>query len=186
MPITGPVYALDLAVRTGLAVGPPGALPWSASLVLKRPDQQKDVAYSNLIAFLSEQWTAAPPALVVKEAMLHLQAFLKLGNSEDVPKMHAGLHAIVEGLCVRFGIPWRDVSDSTVRKHFVGKGRLGDRASTKAAVVARCHLLGMLPKGCRDDNRADALATWDYACATFARGSVSTERLFLFGERAEA
>lgn len=180
----GAVFALDLAVNTGWAFGAPGDLPSSGAVRLKKPSEARDVSFANLVAFLAERFSDDRPALVVKEKMMALEAFRSIGNAEATVRMHAGLHAIVEALCVRFGIPWRDVSDSTVRKHFIGKGRLGDRTATKAAVVQRCHVLRLMPRDCTDDNRGDALAVHDWACATLCRRSVSTESLHLFGESA--
>lgn len=183
MNIVGPIYAFDLGVKSGIARGAPGEHPWSAILTLKKPGESRDVAFSNFIAFLHDEWSAALPVLVVKEAMLPLEAFRKIGNAESTVRLHAGLHAIVEGMCGRFGIPWRDVHDPTVRKHFLGRANMGNRDATKLAVVARCHLLGLMPRDCHDNNRADALATHDWACANFGRRSVSTSELYLFGER---
>lgn len=179
------VFALDLAVNTGWAHGEPGAVPASGAVRLKKPGEGRDIAFSNLMAFLSDRWSAERPALVVKEAMLPLEAFRTIGNAESTVRMHAGMHAIVEGMCVRYGIDWREASDSTIRKHFLGKGRLGDRASTKAAVVERCHVLRLMPRDVTDDNRADALAVHDFACATFCRRSVSVSTLHMFGEQAQ-
>lgn len=180
----GAVFALDLAVNTGWAFGPAGEVPLSGAVRLKKPDEARDVSFANLVAFLADRFGDYHPALVVKEQMMALEAFRSIGNAEATVRMHAGLHAIVEAMCVRFGIPWRDVSDSTVRKHFLGKGRLGDRATTKAAVVERCHVLRLMPRACTDDNRGDALAVHDWACATLFRRSVSAESLHLFGETA--
>lgn len=180
----GAVFALDLAVNTGWALGAPGDVPLSGAVRLKKPGEPRDVSFANLVAFLADRFGDERPALVVKEQMMALEAFRTIGNAESTVRLHAGLHAIVEAMCVRFGIPWREASDSTVRKHFVGKGRLGDRASTKAAVVTRCHVLRLMPRDCTDDNRADALAVHDWACATLCRSAVSTNTLHLFGETA--
>lgn len=178
----GAVFALDLAVNTGWAHGAPGSVPASGAVRLKKPGEGREVAFSNLIAFLNVRFSGDKPALVVKESMLPLEAFRAIGNAESTVRMHGGLHAIVEGMCVRFGIDWREASDSTIRKHFLGKGRLGDREATKRAVVERCHVMRLMPREVDDDNRADALATHDWGCATFCNRSVSIEKLHLFGE----
>lgn len=180
----GAVFALDLAVRTGWAHGAPGSVPASGVVRLKKPDEHRSVAFSNMIAFLNVRFTADKPVLVVKEAMLPLEAFRAIGNAESTVRMHAGLHAIVEGMCVRFGIDCREASDSTIRKHFLGRGRLGDRETTKRAVVERCHVMRLMPREVDDDNQADAIACHDWACATFLNRSISIEKLHLFGERA--
>jgi hypothetical protein len=178
MPQAGTIFALDLAVHAGYAIGAPGECPRSGSVILKKPDDHRAVAFANLFRFLNERWSEDRPSLVVKEAPLPLQAFKSLGNAAFTVRVTHGLHAVVEGMCAMFGISCEDVSDATVRKHFIGKANCGNRAATKAAIIQRCHLLGYMPKDCCDDNRADALATWDFAAAT------TPKKLFLFGERA--
>jgi hypothetical protein len=172
----GLIFSLDLGARCGFAIGAPGTMPDSGTVILKKPDEPRAIAFSNLICFLNEHWSAAKPDRVVKEAMLPLQAFRNIGNAEHTVRMTSGLHAVAEAMCVRFGIPVEDIADSTVRRHFIGRGRMGTRAESKAAVIQRCHLLGYMPKECRDADRADALALWDLAAAT-----VPSE-LYLFGE----
>ena len=180
----GIIWGLDLATRTGFACGAPGcAAPRSGTVILKRKGEGRQVAFANLIAFLGREWSAERPALVVKEASLSLEAFKQLGMSEDQVRLQFGLHSIVEGLAVRFGVPigvnpatGRDPTDSTIRKHFLGIGKLGTRAETKAAVITRCRLLKMMPDD-GDDDRADAIATFDWACAHLAR---SPARAFAF------
>lgn len=176
------IFALDLGVRAGYAIGDAGARPDSGTVTLKNFDEHRAVAFSNLICFLNESWTADRPALVVKEAMLPLQAFKTLGNAEHTIRMTAGLHAVVEAMCVRHGIHFEEVADSTARKHFIGRARMGARKDTKAAVIQRCHVLGYMARTCKDDNRADALATWDWAAAHF--GGRTATVLHLFGENA--
>jgi len=170
------IFALDLATKSGFAYGLPGAVPRSGSVILKKPNEGRAVAFANLIAFLAAEWTIARPALVVKEAALALEAFKTLGMSEANVRLQYGLHSIVEGMAVRFKVPiglnpatGNDPTDSVVRKHFIGTGRVGTRDETKAAVVTRCQLLGLMPRDSHDDNRGDAIATWDWACAHLAR-----------------
>lgn len=179
--VTGSIFCLDLGIATGFAKGRPGDVPVSGTVRLKKPSESIDIAFSNLIAFLCEQFEAERPALVVKEKMLALQAFATIGNAEATVRAHAGYHAIVEAIAVRFGIDWDDVADSTVRKHFVGRSNFGSREETKAAVVARCHLLNLMPKDCNDIDRADAISLWDYSVAHF--GHCPPAKLIMFGER---
>lgn len=178
--VTGLIYCLDLGVACGFAKGRPGDVPVSGVVRLKQKGETIDVAYANLIAFLADEFARERPALVIKEKMLALQAFMAMGNAETTVRAHGGYHAIVEGLCVRFGIPWDDVADSTARKHFIGIGRTGDRDETKRAVVARCHTLKLMPADCHDDNRGDALAIHDWACANFGSRAASISNFQLF------
>lgn len=176
------VYALDLAIRCGIAKGMPGAIPLARTVVLKKPGQGPEVALSNLLAFLVDDWSDDLPALVVKERPLHLSAFAKLGNAEATVRLQYGMHAIVEALGVRFGVRVHEEYVGTIRRHFLGVGKLSTRPATKARVLQRCWLLGYLPRDCRDDNKADACATWDWACAYLARTPPKT--LHMFGEEA--
>jgi hypothetical protein len=176
------ILALDLGVRTGFAYGAAGSRTLaSGAVALKKPDEHRSVAFSNLIAWCDERFRADRPDLVVKEAPLPLQAFKSLGNAAFTVRVTHGLHAIIEGVCVRFGVECEEIADATVRKHFIGRANCGNRAATKAAVVQRCQLLGYMPKDCADDNRADACATFDWAAATF--GKPTPQALHLYGEQ---
>lgn len=186
--VTGSIFTLDLGVTSGFARGRPGDLPTSGTVRLKRTSEKIDTAYANLIAFLADSFGASLPVLLVKEKMLALEAFKAIGNAEKTVRAHGAYHGIVEGMCVRFGVPWLDVADSTARKHFLGQARMGTRVDTKAAVVSRCHALGLMPRDCTDDNRADALCIHDWACATFGQrsGSIANFQLFGQGEKEHA
>jgi hypothetical protein len=86
-------------------------------------------------------------------------------------------------MCQRHGVPCRDAHVATVTKHFLGKGRwAGGRAARKNAIVRRCQVLGYFGLDCRDDDRADACAVWDWASVTLAR--VPPREIRLFGDRA--
>lgn len=177
----GQILAMDLGTKTGWALGPAGACPRSGTVVLKHPDEPRDVCFSNMIFWLNDTLGRQPkPALIVKEAPFHLGAFAKRGNSEAAVLLTYGLHAVVEGIAHRWEVPCRSVADGTVRKHFLGKGRIGDRAATKAAVLDRCRLLRLIPKDCKDEDRADALAVHDWAAATL--GGKRDRELYLYNE----
>jgi len=180
--VTGSIFTLDLGVASGFARGKPGDAPQSGTVRLKRPNETIDVAYANLIAFLCGEFETHRHVLLIKEKMLALEAFRSIGNAEKTVRAHGAYHGIVEGLCVRYGVTWSDVTDSTARKHFIGRGRTGSREETKRAVVARCHALRLMPADCHDDNRADALAIHDWACANFGARSASISNFQLFGQ----
>lgn len=163
------ILALDLATRTGLAEGRIGETPESVTYILKRAGEEQSVAFSNLIAVLTERFSRHRPALVAKERPFHLGAFAERANSEATVRLTLGLHAVAEGVCRRFGIPCVEEYAATIRKHFCGAGSAGNRQATKHLVLSRCWQIGYLESACHDDNRADALATWDWACAHPAR-----------------
>lgn len=180
MASAGTIFALDLGTRTGFAFGPIGDVPRSGTVILKDRKEPRAVACGNLIAWLNEKWSVERPTLVVTEAPFSLQAFKDHANAETTVRMTFALHGIVEGMCARYGVEHEEFHPATIRKHFLGVARMGTRAESKRAVVQRCHVIGYMPKDCVDDNRADALATWDYAAAT------RPAKLYLFGERARA
>lgn len=171
------IIGLDLGRLMGVASGIPGEPPRSFTVTLSKPREGLAVQAGNLIAFLDREFRNDRPGMVVKEAPFSLAAFSDHTVAEAVVRSAYGLHALVEGMCHRYGVHCHEKADSTIRKHFIGKGRLGDRKATKAAVIARCVLLGYVPKDCHDDNRCDALAVWDWACATLAK-KPGTFRLF--------
>ncbi len=196
----GLVFAFDLGIRSGFAFGRPGEIPRSGVIALKKPAEHRAVAFSNFIAFVDEKFRELSPALVVKEEWWGMGAAVD-NSSGPVVYVHVGLHAIVEGMCGRYGVPWREAGARTIRKHFLGRADVGPprvrgtkrtsrekaeaRNATKEAVKARCRLLKILPPEFdNEDNVADALATHDWGCATYGKQSVSTSELHFFGEEA--
>jgi hypothetical protein len=85
-------------------------------------------------------------------------------------------------MCKRHAVQCCEASAQSVTKHFTGTARHGGRAPKKRAIVARCRMLGYVPADCTDEDRCDALAVWDWACAHKAR--VAPRDLVLFQGRA--
>lgn len=178
--ITGPVWGFDLGRRTGWAKGLPGAPPVSGVWELKG---DRSEAFGAFMGHLQAAWKDERPALVSAEAALTLAAFMKVSKgNQDVVQVHYGLHAILVGMCSRWNIPFISGHNATYRLHFIGRGRLGERHLTKAAVVNRCHLIGVVPKTCFDEDRCDACAVQDWAAFTYGQRSASVKELFLTGE----
>jgi hypothetical protein len=173
---------LDIGRNLGVALGTPGATPRSFTIVLSKPNGGLALQASNLIAFLGKTFREETPALVCKEAPFSLAAFRDHTVSEEVVRSAFGLHCIIEGMCGRFGIPCHEKAEATVTKHFTGKGRHGSRQARKQAIIRRCQVLGYVPTDCRDEDRCDALAVWDWACANLMRTPPAP--LVLFGEDA--
>lgn len=167
----------------GIAIGLPGQIPRSHTVKLGKPSDRRGTVAGNLIHNLDEEFRIEKPMLLFKEQPFTLGATGKRGMSYQSVRFTYALHGVIEAVCARWGVPCREAADSTIRKHFIGKGRLGDRDATKRAVISRCIQLGYMPAGCRDDNRADALAGWDYAAAMFG-GKPGALHLFGEGEAA--
>lgn len=172
--------AYDTATVTGWCVGQPGSIPRSGSVRLKNPDDDRDVAAFNMLAFLRDTWTLETPDLVCVEAFLNPAA----QKSADAIILQIMVYGVIVAMCRAYGIRYEAPHRMTIVKHFCGELRSRDRDSIKAAVIQRGITLGYLPKGCRDNNRGDAAALWDFGCAHFCRTPPKT--LVMFGERAEA
>lgn len=187
-PITGQIFAIDLGQHAGFAAGSPGDVPRSGTVILKRKTDPARTAYGNLIAFLDERWRTERPSLVVVVPPPTLEAHRRFRSNDEAAQMQYGMHAIALGMVDRFGLAVAEIHEGKVRKHFVGRASFGDRDATKAAVVARCHVLRLMPADCLDNDRADAIALHDYACTHYGRraGSISNFAFFDGGGNAAA
>lgn len=163
------VLGLDIGVRCGFCRGHSGERTESGTWLLKRPRDRAAIAFGNLLEMLCAQFIAGKPDLLVKEAPMNLAGMSTKMAASDTVFVTFGLHAIVEAASQRFGVRCENVADSTVRKHFTGKGRWGERALTKSKVLERCWQLSYFPRDVHDEDRADACAVWDWACATLAK-----------------
>lgn len=172
------IAALDIATTCGFAFGEAGAIPQSGSVRLKRPGEPPEVAAFNMRAFLRDRLT------LERFDMLALEHFLnpvaqKSADAVILQIMCFGV-AVAEGMAR--GIRIEAPQPSTIRKHFIGCANMGARKDTKAAVLARAKVLGYVPRDCRDTDRSDACAVFDFTAATYAR--VPPRDLVFFGEGA--
>jgi Holliday junction resolvasome RuvABC endonuclease subunit len=172
------IAAFDIASVTGVAVGSSGGVPtcWSKDLGKGR---SQDVRFSEMLRLAQGVLEAHKPDLVMIEAPIggkHASAFL------------IGLAACARGVCANRGVKCESVAPSTVRRHFMGVAKTSRhfpgmsaakaKLQIKREVLQRCQLLGWdVP----DLDAADAAATWDYACATYAPAYQSKPLGELFG-----
>lgn len=173
------IMAIDPATVLGFAIGPSGAIPRSGAVRLRKPSQPRDVAAFNALCFLRDTWVLDKPDIVCVEHFLNPVA----QKSADAIILQIEVYGVIVAMCQAYGVRYEAPDRSTVLKHFIGVGRTGDRSETKRAVIQRAVMLGYMPKGSTDDNRADACALFDFAAATYCR--VQPRDLVLFGERAE-
>lgn len=172
------IMALDIATTTGVAIGEAGAIPDSFSVRLKRPSDEVRVAPFNLLSFLRDRWTLERPDLLVIEHFLNPVA-QKSADAVILQLMCFGVAvAMAQSYQVRIEVPHA----STVRKHFLGRANFGERGETKRQVLLRAKALKYIPADCKDDNRADACALFDFASFTYAR--VQPKALVMFGAQA--
>lgn len=183
------ILALDLATKTGFAIGEPGRISRSASARLKKPDEPLWVAGQNIGFLLRDMFVlrSEMPTLIVVEAPLPPGA--EKGAAAAV--LAWGLLFVVQFMGALFEVPVRHVNVGKVREFYTGKfrwdappgypgGKAAGRNYNKFKVKERAKQLGHIPFDCEDDNRADACALHYYASVKFC-GFRETE-LTLFGE----
>lgn len=173
------LLALDLATRTGFAYGDARSSPSSGSVLLKHPSETGVAKVcGNLSAWLQKIIREKEIELVVIEAPMSARGVQMKGGSEASMFVAIRLDGAALAVIDRMGVRYEHVAVSTVRKHFIGRANMGNRDKTKSAVIGRCRLLGYMQLHDNDDNRADALALWDYAARTIARQPPKTLHLF--------
>lgn len=189
------IATLDIATRTGVAVGVVGERPEWHLWRLKKPDDDTTVVADTMGRKIVELCLleAYRPDLIVYEAPLRPfsqgqengkqreRKIVRSAASIELPLYAIGA---LWGVARRYGIEVMMTTPAKARKHFIGTSNLGNGEATKAAVISRCITLGYVPPGFKDDNVCDALALWDWACAT--RGRHIPRELIMHGERPSA
>lgn len=160
--MNGGILALDLATTTGWCEGLPGETPIHGSSRLAPPSSPSPAVHGGLLDFLAKRLTAFRYRAVVYEAPLDPRWKGAMTNTATA-RILLGLPAVVEAVCYQTGTPVREATSGDVRKHMLGCRPKS--AEAKPMVLARAREMGFDP---RDDNAADALMIWHYACALLA------------------
>ena len=145
------VLALDLAARTGWAVGRSNAAPvFGAVRVGMEDDSRSFVALERLIVDLAEKHGV--------DALASEAPFFAQTNSTfaTVERLH-GYKAIMLLVAGRLRLPFALAPVASIRKTFIGRSPKGEG---KAAVIAECQRIGL---DVTDHNVADAIAVWYWA-----------------------
>jgi hypothetical protein len=156
----GKILALDLAARTGWALGRPAETPVHGSVRFGKEGSSMAAVLSGcrnwLDIFLRENPTIQ---LIVFEAPL-LPMQMKWGKTNAATiRQLIGLASVVEELLFTLsGYDVREARVAAVRVHFLGNNK-AKREEAKRLTMLGCRARGWLPI---DDNAADALALWDY------------------------
>jgi ribosomal protein L37AE/L43A len=158
------VLALDLATVTGWARGHVGTTPKYGSVRFLRYHGARDnVIFAEALRWISQLLEPQPrPDVVIIEAMLPPEA-MKGQTSRAVRDRLAGLHGVMRGVAHLRGV--KEIATASVgdiRAHFIGE-RTATRKNAKLWTVNKCRELGWMPE---NDNAADALALWHFACST--------------------
>tara|TARA_R110000868_G_scaffold237132_9_gene491631 strand:- start:37097 stop:37624 length:528 start_codon:yes stop_codon:yes gene_type:complete len=171
------IMAFDIATHTGVAFGHAGKTPRATTFDLSKRGNSDAARFAKAIQLTRHLLEKYEPDQVFYEAAI------------GGPKASAfliGLAACVTGTAADMGVKVQEARIASVRKHFLGKhltardfktlDAKGARAAIKQAVIARCNQIGWQP---RTDDEADAMAIWDFGCASLrAAQSVPVGGLF--------
>jgi hypothetical protein len=174
------ILALDLASRSGWALGAAGETPRSGSVSFARAEHSMAAHFVGCRQWLTDFVAVNNPRIVVFEAPLAPSYVAGRTNTDTVRKL-MGLTAIVEEALYGKGFDVREAPVSKVREFFLGTAHL-KRREAKQATKHRCVELGWRP--C-DDNAADALALWAYMVGIVAPAH-GLKLLPLFGREVRA
>lgn len=167
MTFTGQILALDLASKSGWALGTlDDKWPRSGSIQWAKDGASMGRIFSEcrlqLRDFLSMHTEIKT---VVFEAPL-LPMFKTKKTNFQSTRILIGLCAVVEELLHSIGgYDVREARVADVRTYFLGSNR-HKREIAKAKTIQTCKALGWSPT---DDNAADALALWDYQRSLFVK-----------------
>ena len=168
------IASWDLGRSLGWCYGVAGKVPVSGTFVLRKPGEDNGVALGTLARFLRDHVRAnGKDDLWVVEHWLPPKQQKSAANVEDSLRMNG----VVNGIAGVYGIEVVEPYPATVRSQVCGapsapgESERGGRMmkNTKWLVIDTMIMRGLLPKGCDQDDRADACAGWVWAEANFAR-----------------
>lgn len=170
------VLAFDIATSTGVAWGVAGETPRACTHDLGKGLSEAQ-RFAKLIKIAHMHIQARAPDLIAYEAPI---------GGKDASAYLIGLAACVQGAAAACGYEPEQIWISQYRKHFLGKHVIARdfpgvtkaqaKRQIKTLVVNRCRALGWRPT---NDDEADAMAIWDFACAKHrAHQSVPVGGLF--------
>lgn len=156
----GDILALDLATTSGWAEGPIDGTPRYGSERFAPAGAARAAVLGKAITYFQRRFMAFRPAVVVFEAPLP-PSFMRGHTNFNTSRTLLALPGIIEGLCAINGIDRvMEAKVSDIRRFFIGGNPRGEEG--KKQTIARLVSMGFAPQ---DDNAADALALWHYACA---------------------
>lgn len=156
------VLGLDIATSLGWARGRvDDPAPACGTIRFGNVRTSAPEIFGNAVRWAEAYIGELKPDILVVEALLPPDAMIG-ETSRAVRDRLCGLHSIMLGVAHNAGVgEIVTASVSDVRNHFISQRKL-KRAQAKAAVMAKCEVLGW---SVADDNQGDAAATWSYACA---------------------
>lgn len=171
--------AFDLASVSGVAFGHVGQKPRAWSVALGKVSHEE--RFSRCIRIAGRYIDQFQPDFVAVEAPV---------GGKDANALLIGMVACVKGEACRRKVRVVEYYPASVRKHFLGKAltardfpgksHAAAKGAIKAAVIARCHILGWAVE---DGDAADAAALLDYAFALESRAHQMTSLPGMFAGR---
>lgn len=151
------IIFLDIATSTGWCEGIPGQKPTFGSFRTSKDGDNAD-KFAGMFKWVGERFQIFKPQAMFFEAPLARNAT----TAEALMGM-AGAAQAAARLCGVWKIQRAHVG--SVRAFFLPKGSPRSGDAVKAAVISRCKELGYNPK---NDDEADAIAGWLFACSIVA------------------
>lgn len=149
------LVAFDLASTTGVAIGDTGDRPYCHTERMGTPGAPHGQRFTQMLRMTKRLIQQHAPDAVAIE--MPIAGGVK-GGQERV-QLAMGYRAQVAVACHIAGIPFHEFTVQSIRKHFIGQGRLSGKQA-KAEVMRRCKALGWHTE---NDNESDAAAVWEYA-----------------------
>lgn len=154
------VLALDLASLSGWAMGEPGGTPTHGTIRFASAGASHEAIFAGAMNWMAKMIAEHQINIVVWEAPL-AASFKRGTTTVNVTTVLYGLPAVIGAVAFNKGIHDVYKADTkAVRLHFIGRNL--PRAAAKKLVKYQCGKMGW---NVRDDNEADALATWSYMCS---------------------
>ena len=172
------IIALDIATKTGWAMGKPGEIPTCGSHRFGQAHSEPHEVFGAALKWFSEFLREHRVDTLIVEQMLPPDA-MKNKTSRAVRDRLAGLHGVMLGVAQLRGVgEIAQASVGDIRAHFIGD-RSARRETAKREVMRQCEMQGWAAP---DDNAADACALWSYAC-TLIRPELGLRVVPLFHRR---
>lgn len=160
------ILAFDLATATGVAFGQPGQVPTCFSERLGGAGADQAIRFAQALHMTQRLIKGYAPDVIALEAPLAAGG----GGAQSRAELAMGIRGCVIGMARHLRVPTVQFAVPTIRKHFVGHGRL-KRTEAKRATIKRCSQLGW---SVANDNEADAAALWDLTCAKLRASATET------------
>ena len=162
----GPILFLDIAGKLGWAYGRPGQVPRAGSVLLAKSGRSHGETGSAFLVWFTDLLKISDVAALYFEAPLDPR-FLGPKTNLSTSRILLGLPFLLETIAhARSIYPVREVSIHDARKHFIGRSPRGDQGKKEVQTMCRS-----LRWDFADDNAADALCGWSFACKHRVPGS---------------